>query len=137
MSERPDRFFFLGGGGEGLQESRYLKNFMSSQELKSHVSLRAGILSNYFENFSEFFSMGHQKMAKIENLPKYHKRWLKIPIFSIFQFLDLYGHDIQMRALKTAAYYISPIEIGLIWAKIAYLQSHSKALGFNLQKDMK
>ena len=40
-----------------------------------------------------------------------------------------------MRAPKTAAYYISPIEIGLIWAKITYVKSHSKALGFNPQTD--
>ena len=39
-----------------------------------------------------------------------------------------------MRAPKTAAYYISPIEIGLIWAKITYLKSHSKALDFSLQQ---
>ena len=34
-------------------------------------------------------------------------------------------------------YYISPIEIGLLWAKITYLKSHSKALAFGLQTDMK
>ena len=34
-------------------------------------------------------------------------------------------------------YYISPIEIGLIWAKIAYLKSHSIALAFGLQTIMK
>ena len=38
---------------------------------------------------------------------------------------------------KTAAYYISPIEIGLIWAKITYVKIHSKALGFDPQIDMK
>ena len=34
-------------------------------------------------------------------------------------------------------YYISPIEIGLIWAKIENLKTHSKALSFGLQIDMK
>ena len=34
-----------------------------------------------------------------------------------------------MRATKTAAYYISPIEIGVLWAKISYAKSHLKALG--------
>ena len=45
--------------------------------------------------------------------------------------------DIQMRAPKTATYYISPIEIGLLWAKITYVKSHLKALGFNPQTDTK
>ena len=31
--------------------------------------------------------------------------------------------------------YISPIEIGLLWAKITYLKTHSNALGFQLQTD--
>ena len=35
-----------------------------------------------------------------------------------------------MRATQTAAYYISPIEIGVLWAKISYVKSHLKALGF-------
>ena len=35
-----------------------------------------------------------------------------------------------MRATKTTAYYISPIEIGVLWAKITYVKSHLKALGF-------
>ena len=34
-------------------------------------------------------------------------------------------------------YYISPIEIALLWAKITYLKSHSKALAFDLQTDAK
>ena len=34
-------------------------------------------------------------------------------------------------------YYISPIEIGLLWAKITYLKSHSKALVFDLQTNIK
>ena len=34
-------------------------------------------------------------------------------------------------------YYISPIEMGLLWAKITYLKIHSKALAFNLQTDTK
>ena len=46
-------------------------------------------------------------------------------------------HEIQMRPFKTAAYYISPIEIGLIWAKITHIKSHSKALGFVPQIDVK
>ena len=44
---------------------------------------------------------------------------------------------VQMRAPKTAAYYISPIEIGLLWAKIKYVKSNSNALGFDPQTDMK
>ena len=31
-------------------------------------------------------------------------------------------------------YYISPIEIRLLWTKITYLKSHSKTLAFNLQR---
>ena len=34
-------------------------------------------------------------------------------------------------------YYISPIEIGLLWTKITYLKSHSKALVLGLQRDTK
>ena len=37
----------------------------------------------------------------------------------------------------TYPYYISRIEIGLIWAKIRYIKSHSKALSIGFQKDMK
>ena len=37
---------------------------------------------------------------------------------------------------KTAAYYKSPIEIGVLWAKITYIKSHSKALDFSLQTDL-
>ena len=42
-----------------------------------------------------------------------------------------------MRATKTAAYYVSPIEMVVLKAKIKYIKSHSKALGFSLQTDMK
>ena len=42
-----------------------------------------------------------------------------------------------MPATKTAAYYIRPIEIGVLWAKVTYVKGHSKALGFGLQTDMK
>ena len=42
-----------------------------------------------------------------------------------------------MRATKTAAYYISPIEIGVFWAKITYVKSHSKILNFDPQTDTK
>ena len=38
---------------------------------------------------------------------------------------------------ETQQDYISPIEIGQFWAKIEHLKCHSKALGFNLQTDMK
>ena len=38
--------------------------------------------------------------------------------------------------LRFYTYYIIPIEIGLLWAKINYLKSHSKALGFGLQLDI-
>ena len=34
-------------------------------------------------------------------------------------------------------YYISPIEIGLLWTKIKYLECHSKALDFSLQSGKK
>ena len=44
---------------------------------------------------------------------------------------------VQMQASKTAAYYKSPIEIGLLWAKITYAKSHSNALGFDPQTDIK
>ena len=39
--------------------------------------------------------------------------------------------------LSFYTYYISPTEIGLIWAKIIYLKSHLKALVFSLQTDTK
>ena len=44
---------------------------------------------------------------------------------------------LQMHPTKTAAYYISPIEIGVLWAKNTYAKSHSKALSFNPQTDTK
>ena len=47
------------------------------------------------------------------------------------------GTDLQIRAPKTAAYYISPIEMGLLWANITYVKSRSKALDFGPQTDMK
>ena len=39
--------------------------------------------------------------------------------------------------LSFYTYYISPIEIGLLWAMITYLKSHSMALKFWLQTNMK
>ena len=39
--------------------------------------------------------------------------------------------------LSFYTYYISPIEMGLLWAKITYLKTHSNALGFELQTDTK
>ena len=42
-----------------------------------------------------------------------------------------------MWALKTAAYYKSPTEIGVFWAKITYNKSHLKALGFDPQTGVK
>ena len=42
-----------------------------------------------------------------------------------------------MRATKNAAYCIIPIEIGVLWAKITYIKSHLKDLGFSPQTDMK
>ena len=42
-----------------------------------------------------------------------------------------------MQAPKTVAYYISPIEKEVLLAKITYVKSHSKALGFSFQTDMK
>ena len=53
----------------------------------------------------------------------------------MYQHLEIM--NIQMRPFKTAAYYISPIEIGVLWAKITYVKSLSKALGFNPQTDTK
>ena len=47
--------------------------------------------------------------------------------------LDMYSRDKK----GTYPYYISPIEIGLLWAKITYLKTRSKALGFDLQTDAK
>ena len=52
---------------------------------------------------------------------------------SIFCYLKY----LQMRPTKTPAYYISPIEIEVLWAKITYVKSHSKALGFIPHTDMK
>ena len=40
-------------------------------------------------------------------------------------------------SIQNRAYYISPIEIGLLWAKITHIKSHSKALGFVSQIDVK
>ena len=34
-------------------------------------------------------------------------------------------YSIQMRPTKTAAYYISTIEVGVLWAKITYVKSYS------------
>ena len=53
----------------------------------------------------------------------------------MYQHLEIM--NIQMRPFKTAAYYISPIEIGVFWAKKMYVKSHSKALGFDPQTDTK
>ena len=39
--------------------------------------------------------------------------------------------------LSFYTYYISPIEIGLFWAMIAYIKSYSLALVFWLQTNMK
>ena len=44
----------------------------------------------------------------------------------------MYSHDEK----DTYPYYISPIEIGILSAKITYLKSHSITLGFCLQTDM-
>ena len=44
---------------------------------------------------------------------------------------------IQMQAPKTAAYYIRPIEIGLLWTNITYVKRHSNTLGFDTLTDMK
>ena len=44
---------------------------------------------------------------------------------------------LQMPAIKTTAYNIRPIEIGVLLAKITYIKSHSKVLVFCLQTDMK
>ena len=46
---------------------------------------------------------------------------------------NIYSHDKK----DTNPHNISPIEIGVIWAKITYVKSHSKALDFNPQTDMK
>ena len=46
--------------------------------------------------------------------------------------LKIYSHDKR----GTFPYYISLIEIGLLWAKIVYLKSHSMALAFALQTDI-
>ena len=51
--------------------------------------------------------------------------------------LQTHNSNLQMRPTKTVTYYISPIEIGVFWAKITYVKSHSKALGFDPQTDMK
>ena len=39
--------------------------------------------------------------------------------------------------LSFYTYYISPIEIELLWAKITYLKTHSKAVGFGFQTGVK
>ena len=60
---------------------------------------------------------------------------LEIMGFEITSFNSIFPQfhywNIQMRPTKTAAYYISPIEIGVFWAKITYVKSLSKALGFD------
>ena len=55
----------------------------------------------------------------------------------MYVLIQTFNFTVQIQALKTAAYYISPIEIGLIWAKITYVKSHSKALSFCFQTDVK
>ena len=57
----------------------------------------------------------------------YHPSAGKINVLSIY----------SPKINYSPSYYISPIEIGLRWAKITYLKSHSKALGFTLQTNMK
>ena len=60
-----------------------------------------------------------------------------ILIFKSLNPFLLFGNvELQIQAPKTAAYYISPIEIGVLWAKITHVKSHWKALGFSLQTDM-
>ena len=57
--------------------------------------------------------------------------------YNQLQFLQSY-HNMYSRDKKgTHPYYISPIEIGLLWAKITYLKTHSSTLGFELKTDTK
>ena len=60
---------------------------------------------------------------------------MNVKLFKLLKLIDM-NHNTDAPT-KTAAYYISPIEIGLLWAKITYVKSRSKALGFELQTDMK
>ena len=78
-------------------------------------------------------------------LKLFFDEWHNIPRkYLVIKFLDFWNRPgawnhyyLQICATKTTAYYISPIEIGVFWAKITCIKSHSKALGFSLQTDMK
>ena len=81
----------------------------------------------------------HLEFPMVSNLEQEGLKRPNRELASLFLFpILLRGlSDVQMRPTKTAAYYISPIEIGLLWAKITHIKSHSKALGFVHQTDMK
>ena len=64
-------------------------------------------------------------------------RQLDIEVLLSYFLSDLFFSHVQMRVPKTTAYYISPIEIRLLLAKIIYVKSHSNALGFDPQTYMK
>ena len=63
--------------------------------------------------------------------------WDPKAIIVILKIVSKGPEYIQMRPTKTAAYYISSIEIGVLWAKIKHVKSLSKALSFVSQTDMK
>ena len=58
-------------------------------------------------------------------------------MFIMFYLTSEYTYSYTPEIKYSPPYYISPIEIGLLWAKITYLKSHSKALAFDLQTDTK
>ena len=76
-------------------------------------------------------SMGYFKSVKYSQKDITYKEWF---FFAIYHAKNcVYSRDKK----GTYPYYISPIEIGLLWVKIAYLKSHSIALAFGLHTDIK
>ena len=100
-------------------------------------------LNNVTSNFVGSVVSKAQKVPKacpVQCRPYNHQNWKFCWINFDFPWL-LFVNDNEIMYSRERKYrhpyYISPIEIGLLWAKIKYLKSHSKALSFDLQIDMK
>ena len=117
------------------------------------------------KHFSFFHEMSSKAYVRWKNGPLFNKKWqasriLNEELFSSFLSFAI-GENVQAEKynwkshgtsefhqrvrrlaysdvqLSFYSYYISPIEIGLLWAMITYLKSHSKASSFILRTDMK
>ena len=67
------------------------------------------------------------------------QKWLQLPFSLIFNSKFEKSLLVAYSRVKkdTDPYNISPIEMGVLWAKITFIKSHSKALDFGLQTDIK